>query len=153
MPDLLKPPARARRVAAFHRSGERVVLTPHAIEELFRSAEVLLEGGLGTKGDPGVETWYGSIMITFHLDRVAALCRGLDGPGAIDQLVEGIAGSVRVRLRAHRIARALIYERYPDRSIGTAQIESRFHHEGERLLLDLDLEAPVEAASNARSAR
>lgn len=151
MPDPLKPPARARRVAAFHRRGERVVLTSHAIEELFRGAEVLLEGGLGSKGDQ--QTWYGSIMITFHLDRLAALCRGLEDDAQIERLIEGISGSVRVRVRAHRMARAQIYERFPDRAIGTAQIESRFRRDGDRLLLDLDLEAPVEAATRERSAR
>lgn len=147
----LKPPARARRVAVLHRRGERGVLTTHAIEELFRSAEVLMEGSLGSADDPSHETWFGSIMITFHLDRLADHCRGLDNPETIERVVDAIVGSVRVRVRAHRLACAQVYERHPDRRIGTAQIESRFRREGATLLLDIDLEAPVEAASHRRA--
>jgi hypothetical protein len=138
----LKPPARARRFAALRRRGGQAVLTSHAIEELFRRADVLTEGRLG--GD----TWYGSIMITFHLDRLAESCRGLEGAEALDPLVEAILGSVRVRLRAHRLACAQVYARHPDRHVGTAQLESRFRREGNTLLLDIDLEAPAPAARN-----
>lgn len=147
----LKPPARAGRPRALHRRGERTTLTATAIEELFASAEVLAEGGLS--GDPGRETWYGSIMITFHLDRLVERCRGLERPEELDALVDAITGSVRVRIRAHRMACREIYARYPDRRVGTAFVESRFRREGSRLLLDVDLEAPVEVVSGHRRAR
>lgn len=120
------------------------MLTPQAIEELFRSAEVLTEGGLSKDGD---SRWYGSIMITFDLDGFFARCRGLFDPSVLDRVVDAIEGSVRVRLRAHRMACAEIYRRFPDRSVGTAQLESRFHRDGGRLLLDIDLEAPIDLPS------
>lgn len=127
------------------------MLTPAAIEELFRSAEVLTEGSL--TGDPDRETWYGSIMITFHLERLVERCEGLEDGAHLDALVDAITGSVRVRIRAHRMACGEVYARYPDRHVGTATVESRFRREGSLLLLDVDLEAPVEVASTHRRAR
>ncbi len=127
------------------------MLSPSAIEELFRDAEVLAEGGLS--GDPEHETWYGSIMITFDLDRLVERCRGLEQPSSLDALVDAICGSVRVRIRAHRMACGEVYARYPDRRVGTASVESRFRRDGSRLHLDIDLEAPVEVASAQRRAR
>ncbi len=151
MPPPLKPPARAGLPRALLRRGERMVLSATAIEELFRSAEVLAEGRLS--GDPAREVWYGSILITFQLDRLSERCRGLDDPAQLDALVDAITGSVRVRIRAHRMACGEVYARYPDRQVGTASVESRFRREGWRLLLDVDLEAPVGVASSHRRAR
>jgi hypothetical protein len=133
---------RARRIRPLHR-GERA-LTPQAIEELFRSAEVLTEGGLD--GDPEAR-WYGSIMITFDLGRLVRRCRGLSDPALLDRVVDAIEGSVRVRIRAHRMACAEVYRRFPDRTVGTAQLESCFRRDGDLLLLDIDLEAPIDLPS------
>jgi hypothetical protein len=143
----LKPPVRAQRVRALQGRGDRSALTSQAIEALFESAEIIAEGGL--EGDP-VRAWYGSIMITFHLDRFRARCRGLDAAEDIDRVVDAICGSVRVRVRAHRIACAQVYERHPDRQVGTAHLESRWRRERDLLLLDIDLEAPIEGATSSR---
>ncbi|HJL20224.1 MAG TPA: hypothetical protein RMH99_31445 [Sandaracinaceae bacterium LLY-WYZ-13_1] len=144
MPPLpLKPPVRARRIRPLH-VRERTALTAQAIEELFRSAEVLAEGGLD--GDPGGR-WYGSIMITFDLTRLARRCRGLEDPARMATVVEAVQRSVRVRIRAHRMACAEIYRRFPDRAVGTAQLESAFRRDGDRLLMDIDLEAPIDLPS------
>lgn len=140
MPPPIKPPARARRILAWPR-GTRGALTPGAIAELFRSAEVLTEGSL----DEG--RWFGSIMISFDLAALAQSCRDVEGPDDLDDLVRAIEGSVRVRVRAHRIACGEIYRRFPDRDVGTAQVFTRFRREGEALLLDIDLEAPVDLPS------
>lgn len=142
----LKPPARARRPLAFLRT-EHVALTRLAIESLFGGAEVLAEGGLDDD-----ERWYGSVMITFDLDRVRRRCRGLDEESALDRLVEAVEGSVRVRVRAHRIACNEVYRRYPDRPVGTAIIESSFRREGARLLMDIDVEVPVAGARSREAA-
>lgn len=149
-PPPLKPPVRARRVPALRRREPHAVLTPQVIDELFRTADVLAEGSLTSDPAP---TWFGSIMITFHLDRVIERCRGMDAVEDLDRLVDAVAGSVRVRIRAHRVACAQLYERFPDRCVGTAHLETRFSRVGERLLLDVDLEAPVEVASSHRRAR
>ncbi len=126
------------------------MLSSQAVEELFRSADILTEGSLTDDPEP---RWYGSVMITFRLDQLVARCRGLDEPAALDRIVDAILGSVRVRIRAHRIACSQIYERYPDRAVGTAQIESRFRREGSLLYLDIDLEAPVALPSSRRRAK
>ncbi|MEZ4337139.1 MAG: hypothetical protein R3B82_10970 [Sandaracinaceae bacterium] len=136
----IKPPARARRILAWPRGG-RGALTPAAIAELFRFAEVLSEGDL----DEG--RWYGSIMISFDLAGFARACRDVALPDDLDALERAIEGSVRVRVRAHRIACGEIYQRFPDRDVGTAQVFTRFRREGDVLLLDIDLEAPVDLPS------
>ena len=153
-PPQLKPPVRARKVRALHRDA-RAALTSQAIEELFRTAEVLTEGGLdGSSADrPSSDWWYGSIMITFDLSRLRTRCRGLEGPEQLAEFVEAVEGSVRVRIRAHRMACAEVYRRFPDRLVGTARLESRFRHEGESLLLDIDLEAPLDLPSTAERAK
>lgn len=112
-------------------------MTDHAVEALFARAEILAEGDLTR------ERWYGSVMVTFDLDWVRERCHGLDDPDEMDRFVEAVAGSVRVRVRAHRMACAEVYRRYPDRVVDTAQIDSRFSREGPRLLLDIDVEVPV----------
>lgn len=121
-------------------------LTNQAIQELFRTAEVLSEGGLDDAG-----RWYGSIMITFDLGHLASRCRDLGSPPELARVARAIEGSVRVRIRAHRMACAEIYRRFPDRDVGTAQLYSRFSHQGDRLLLDIDLEAPVDLPSAKES--
>jgi hypothetical protein len=141
MPPPIKPPARAARIRAWPRTGRGALSAP-AIAELFRAAHVLTEGGLDESG-----RWYGSVMITFDLAALARGCRDVTLPDDLDALARAIEGSVRVRVRAHRIACAEIYQRHPDRDVGTAQVFTRFRREGEVLLLDVDLEAPVEVPS------
>lgn len=141
----MKPPARARSIRAWSRAGRRA-LTASAIEELFRFADVLTEGGLD-----GTGRWYGSIMITFDLGRLQRRCRDLESEEDLEEVIAAIEGSVRVRVRAHRMACAEIYRRFPDRDVGTAQLYSVFEREGERLLLDIDLEAPVDLPSVEQS--
>jgi len=141
----IKPPARARKIRAWNRGG-RGSLSEPAIAELFRGAQVLTEGGL----DEGAR-WYGSIMITFDLDRFARRCRDMHEAGDLDAVVTAVEGSVRVRLRAHRMACSEIYRRFPDRHVGTAQLWSRFSRDGTRLLLDIDLEAPIDLPSAMQS--
>lgn len=140
----LKPPARALRVRPLRTHGARTVLTPRAIDELFAGAKVLTEGGIA--GEPEKPTWYGSVLITFALG-------GLAAESELDRVVEAIGGSVRVRVLAHRLARAQLEERFPDRDLGTAHVESRFRRAGASLLLDVDLEAPIEVACSRRRAR
>ncbi len=141
----IKPPARARKIRAWNR-GRRGVLSEPAIAELFRSAEVLTEGGL----DDGAR-WYGSIMITFDLERFARRCRDMETPQDLDAVVDAVEGSVRVRVRAHRMACSEIYRRFPDRDVGTAQLWSRFSRDGCQLLLDIDLEAPIDLPTAMKS--
>ena len=112
------------------------------IDALFVHAEVLTEGGLDEAG-----RWFGSIMVTFDLDRLAEQFRGLETDDGREQLLDLASGSVRVRLLGHRLAMREVYRRFVEHPVGTAVIESRFRREGRLLLVDMDLEVPVRAAS------
>ncbi len=117
-----------------------------AEEELFRVADVLSEGR--ATGD----VFYGSTLVTIDLSRALP---GMDVGGDASlcaRVVDAIAGSVRVRIRAMRLAEEDLARRFPDRSVGTARTETRFRAEGTTLFVDVDLEAPLGAASEASGA-
>lgn len=125
------------------RSREGSALGPRAEEELFRVAEVLSEGRL----EGGA--FFGSTLVTIDLEKVAPQLRGPDGESERQRLLSAASGSVRVRLRAMRIACADVARRHPDRRLGTATTETRFRLEGSLLLVDVDLEMPVGVSSRA----
>lgn len=141
-PPLLKPPVRVRP-GALLRPREGFALGPRAEEELFRVAEVLTEGRLTREG------FFGSALVTIDLEKVAPQLRGPEGHGERERLLHVVSGSVRVRLRAMRLALADVARRHPDKRLGTALVETRFRLEGTLLLLDVDLEVPVDLSSSA----
>jgi hypothetical protein len=107
------------------------------VDELYRVAEVLSEG----RSEDDV--FFGTTLITIDL------ARALDGVPIDARLCDAIAGSVRVRLRAMRLAEEDVARRFPDRRIGTARLETRFRVEGTRLFVDVDLEVPLGSSSHA----
>lgn len=131
---------------ALRTHGPHTVLTPQAIDALFRGAEVLTEGSFA--GEPGLSTWFGTVLMTFDLTPLVV--GATDTERELVRVTDAIAGSVRVRILAHRIARAQLRERYPDRALGTAQLESHFRRTGALLFLDVDLEAPIEVVCSTR---
>lgn len=136
----LKPPVRVRP-GALLRARHGDALGPRAEEELFRFAEVLTEGRLEGAA------FFGSTLITIDLERVAPQLRGDDGARERARLLAVASGSVRVRLRAMRLACADVARRYPDRRLGTATTETRFRLAGTTLLVDVDLEVSVGVSS------
>jgi hypothetical protein len=138
----LKPPVRVRS-GAILRARDGYALGPRAEEEVFRLADVMSEGRLDGAA------FYGSTLLTIDLERVAPELRGPTGEGERLRLLEAAAGSVRVRLRAMRVAFADVARRYPDRDLGTATVETSMRLEGTRLLIDVDLEVPVSVSSRA----
>ncbi len=137
----MKPPVRVRP-GALLRSREGWALGPRAEEELFRVAEVLSEGRLAGR------VFFGSTLLTIDLEKVAPQFRGEEGATVRGQLLTAASGSVRVRLRAMRVACADVARRHPDRLLGTASVETRFRLEGSLLLIDVDLEMPIGISSN-----
>lgn len=138
----LKPLVRVRPGALLReRSGW--ALGARAVDELYRVAEVLSEGRCED------DTFYGTTLIAIELTRA------LEGIGVdvdadvLERVREAISGSVRVRLRAMRLAEEDVARRFPDRRIGTAHTETRFRLEGTRLYVDVDLEAPIGGSSKA----
>jgi hypothetical protein len=143
----LKPLARAQRAAALVRHGS-VCLTRALEEELFRCAEVLSEGGLRTLGGQR-DSYFGSTMISIELDRVRPLFRGGLDERTRKLLGDAVDGSVRVRLRAMRLARAEAARRVQDRTLGTAYVETRVRLTERQLHIDVDLEVALSVSSGS----
>jgi hypothetical protein len=142
----LKPLARATRTPALYRRGGEIILSRPFEEELFRSPEVLSEGGCrGGRGQG--DSYFGSTMISIELERLRVWFRsGLD-ERTRRLLLETIDGSVRVRLRAMRLARAEAARRVPDRALGTAYIETKVRLTEHQLHIDVDLEVALSVSS------
>lgn len=137
----LKPLSRATRVRALHARLSYSLSRP--LEALlFREAQVLSEGCC-RRGPGGERTYYGSTMISVDL---AALPAGLvlDLRGlSVEALRSVVEGSVRIRLRAMRLARAEVARRTPDAVLGTAQVETHVRVDRMVLHIDVDLEVPL----------
>ena len=142
----LKPLVRALCVRPVQ-FRQRMSLSRPFEESFFRSAQVLSEGYCGLPGDDsqrddeGVYT--GSTMLTVDLHRL--------GPSVVTEverlglgtLVRVVEGSVRIRIRAIRLALSEATRRCVQGELGTAHIETRVRLEGNLLHVDVDLEAPV----------
>lgn len=109
---------------------------------MFRVASVMSEGTL--RGD---ETFYGSTMITFDLEALAPDWRVTLDDAEKLRLVRAIEGSVRVHLRAMRMARAQALQHVSGRALGTVLVDMKVTLRGQRLHLDVDLEARVALSS------
>lgn len=144
----LKPLVRATRSPVeFPRTGATLSLGLE--EELFRIAEVLSEGGTRASDKHG-DTYFGSTMVSIDLDRLQRVTRGkLDDKGRA-ALLAAVDGSVRIRLRAMRLARAEAVRRIADRALGIVYVETRMRLTARQLHIDIDLEAAVGVASAAK---
>ncbi|MFW6067822.1 MAG: hypothetical protein ACOC97_05735 [Myxococcota bacterium] len=127
---------------------EHEVLSREAEECLFHAPEVMSEGSLRSAGD--APAWFGSTMITIDLARLASRWRGPFDEAARARLLRAAEGSVRVRIRAMRLACAEVARRLPDRSLGTAHVDTRVRIVGDRLHLDVDVEVPLDVSSARR---
>ena len=142
----LKPPSRVLAGRGLRRYG-RAVVSRELEEAVFRHADVLSEGYCGSGGSGRV--YFGSTMIAVDLAQLAKFFRGqLDEP-AREELALAVDGSVRIRLRAMRLACAEVARRLRSRVLGTAQVETRVQVTGDRLLIDVDLEVPVGLSSGS----
>ena len=95
----------------------------------------------------GRGTYYGCTMITFDLDSLARHWRGPLDEAARERLRSTLEGSMRVRLRATRLALAEVARKLPDRELGMAQIECSFRLVEGWLHLDVDFEQPYDVCS------
>ncbi|HJK93846.1 MAG TPA: hypothetical protein RMH85_04830 [Polyangiaceae bacterium LLY-WYZ-15_(1-7)] len=136
--------AKATRGATWRRRGGEA-LTREAEELLFALAERMSEGSVREAG--AQPTYFGSTMFTIDLETFSARWRGgLDAEGR-ERLRASVEGSVRVRLRAMRIACADAAHRVPDRGFGTALVETQVSLRGDQLHLDVDVEVPLDVSS------
>ncbi len=154
------PPTRAAKLKGLARAvrGGRVVvrtgeaLSREAEEALFAAPGLLSEGSVSPDAS-GRATYYGSTMLTVDLGRLATVWRGPLDEVARAQLLRLVEGSVRVHLRALRLARAEAAQRVPGWALGTALVEVRARLRPGALCIDVDLEAPLAVLSARRSHR
>jgi hypothetical protein len=124
------------------------VLTRALEETLFRHADVVSEGSTG--GTPKVgNTYFGSTMIAIAFDKLAKETHQKFTRHARASLVEIVEGSVRVRLRCMRLARAEALRRVHAAQLGTVFCDLRVHEDGSHLRIDIDLEAAMRVSSGA----
>lgn len=145
---VIKGPVRATR-NAFIVSRSISYLSRGAEEALLAELEVLSEGQERVVG-AGERRYFGSTMITIDLERVQKRWRGQLDPPVVEALERLAAGSVRLRLRATRIACAEAARRTSARPLGTAHVESHVRIHGRTLHIDVDLEVPVGVSSTVR---
>jgi hypothetical protein len=143
----LKSLAKATRIS-LRRRGTDWLLSSALEEQLFRISDVLSEGSTRT-GATGQATYFGSTMITVDLRRLSVRAEGLSETAAREALLRAIDGSVRVHLRAMRMARAEAARRVHRHTLGTAISEMRAGLQGDRLHIDVDLEVPLRVSSRA----
>jgi len=147
-PGRLKPLARAVRNRVLSRHAGHV-LGRELEQEIFLTARVLSEGGFRAMPE-GHDSYFGSTMISVPLVTLSQVTRGELDQRARDQLERAVSGSVRVRLRAMRIARAEVARRVPHRVLGTAQVETRVRLTRDQLFIDVDLEVPLGVSFSAK---
>ena len=123
-------------------------MTREAEELLFALADRMTEGDLCRSGDD--ESWFGTTMFTVPLAELERELRGSLDPDALANVVQG---SVRVRLRAMRLACADVAHRHPDRAFGRAVVETQARVVGGNLQIDVDLHWPLEDRGTKRVAR
>lgn len=124
-------------------------LSREAEEAFFAAADVLSEGSAREHRD-GSATYFGSTMLSVSFDALSRRFRGTFDEAMRERVGSLVEGSVRVRLRVVRLARAQALERLGGRSLGTVRAETHVRVTDEALLVDIDLEAPVEIASKMR---
>ena len=144
----LKPMVRARKGNALARR-EVVTIGRAFEEELFGVAEVLSEGSCRASASGRADSYFGSTMISVELEQLRPWFReGLDAR-ALRDLVHALEGSVRVHLRAMRLARAEALRRVPDRLLDTAYVEIKVRLTERQLHIDVDLEVALSVSSGS----
>lgn len=138
----LKPLVRALQGPAIIERSGRITITRTLEEEMFRDADILSEGSCKT-GTDGNDSYFGSTMVTFDLELVKRHWRGPFDDEARKRFADAVQGSIRIHLRAMRLAYTEVARRVSDKTLGTAQIETRIRLCGDNLYLDMDLDVPL----------
>ena len=145
--DRLKPLVKFNRRPPLAKR-EHVALSRAFEEALFRHADVISEGAVRVSPRGG-STYFGSTMIAICFERLAAETHQKFTSRARAELVYIVEGSVRVRLRCMRLARAEAVRR-SNALLGTALCDLRVHDVREHLRIDVDLEVELSVSSRAK---
>ncbi len=136
----LKPPVRASRSARIIvRESKR--LSREAEELIFETAQLISEGNILRSAER--TSYFGSSMFAIPISALAAKWRGDLDSVACRELVALVGQSVRVRLRAVRLARAEAARKVSGHALGTAVSETRVRLHEQHLLIDVDIEVPL----------
>ncbi len=144
---LPEPPwARVHKVQLIRREI-REVLSPSALEVLWRHGEHVLEGGreVGRRGQE--QRYFATVMVTFDLRRCATYVREAADVATAERLAELLIGSPRVRNKLIALARPELARLagLPERSL---HIEMDYHAraEGTQVFIDGDAMLSPQAA-------
>ena len=97
--------------------------------------------------------FFGTSMISVDLAAACAAIRIPPTPASYAAIAAAAEGSVRVRIRALRWARAEACRRVPESRLGSVSAEIRVHLRDAALHIDVDLEAPIELRGEAIETR
>ena len=136
--------AKATRLSGIRRRSS-MALTRQAERCLFEHLSVLSEGQI--EDTNGERRYRGSTMLTFDIRPLADQWRGAFDERSKEELLSLMEGSVRVRLRVHRIARREAARRLAGANLGTVTTETRLSTEGPYVHMDVDLDVLVEVCS------
>jgi hypothetical protein len=136
-PGLRKPMARALKVNLFEREVREKLSIP-AVDLLLERAQVLAEGSRSASPSCA-RAFFGSIMITIDLARLAADVREPCDTRCAERLAELMSSDARVLRRIRQLA-----DREASRLAGTEvrvhSADVRMRAEGERVFIDIDVE-------------
>lgn len=148
------PWARVRQVQLIRREI-REVLSPNALEVLWRHGEHVIEGGRELSHDragrgAAGRRFYATVMVTFDLRRSAGSFREPADVATAERLAELMLGNPRVQKKLVALARPEL-ARLAQMPEACLYIEMDFHvrAEGTRILLDGDAMVSLESARKA----
>lgn len=148
IPPLRPSLARATRGRLVRHDGQRRTLTSEAEEAIFQCGELLSEGCQALRpGSDGGARYFGTSMFSVDLEAVSRRLGARPSLLAFAELRDAVEGSMRVRLRLMRWARAEAARRVPSHMLGMATVETRVRLDENQLHIDVDLEVPLEVLS------
>ena len=123
------------------RKGQRVFLSRETEEMLFQQPEIMSEGSI--RDIRNYPVYFGSTMLTIDLQTLMRSWRTPINNETLQNLVGVLEGSVRVKIRAMRIACAEAAHRVPNHHFDTPVVETRIRVHHHQLHIDVDLEVPL----------
>ncbi len=132
-----KPMARALRVNLFEREVRERLSVP-AVDLLLDRAQVLAEGSRSAS-PTAAKAFFGSIMITIDLSRLAGEVREPCDPSCAGRLADMMSSDARVLRRIRQIADREA-SRLAGANVRVHSADVRMRAEGERVFIDIDVE-------------
>ena len=136
-PLLLRPMARARRIAMFEREV-RERLSRAALDAMLDRAEVISEGQRAVRN--GVDTYLGSTMVTVDLENLEPVVREHGDAGTAKRLTTLLRADGTIKARMDALAGREVFRVTQTRPKGV-RTEIQIRAQGSRVFIDADVEA------------